>query len=113
MPQFARQDSFVELVEVHELDQVGELGVPVVKAEVDLPVILALWGHENTHHVSGRPSGNAAARVWGHRKAWLVRAAAESASPAPRVFGGYFLSRWGMGGTPRSLPQRTTFLTPG
>lgn len=41
--QLAGQHALVELVEVDQLDQVGELGVPVVQAEEDLPVVLALW----------------------------------------------------------------------
>lgn len=56
--QFARQDSFVELVKVNELDQVGEFGVPVVKAEEHLPVILALEGHKNTRRVRGHTPGD-------------------------------------------------------
>lgn len=42
MLEFARQDSFVQLVEVNELDQVRESGVPVVKAEEHLPIVLIL-----------------------------------------------------------------------
>ena len=41
MLQSARQDPFVQLVKVNKLDQVREFGVPVVKAEVCLPMILA------------------------------------------------------------------------
>ena len=39
--QSARQDPFVQLVKVNKLDQVREFGVPVVKAKVYLPIILA------------------------------------------------------------------------
>lgn len=41
MLQSAWQDPFVQLVKVNELDQVREFGVPVVKAEECLPVVLA------------------------------------------------------------------------
>jgi hypothetical protein len=44
--QFARQDSFVELVKVNQLDQVRELGVPVVQAEKRLSIVLALERHK-------------------------------------------------------------------
>lgn len=42
MLEFTRQDSSVELVELHQLDQVGEFGGPVVKAEEDLAVLFTL-----------------------------------------------------------------------
>lgn len=41
MFQLARQDSSVQLVKVHELDQVGKPGLPLVQAEEQLPVLLA------------------------------------------------------------------------
>lgn len=40
--ELAGQHPLVELVEVDELDQVGELGVPVVQAEEHLPLLLTL-----------------------------------------------------------------------
>lgn len=42
MFEFTRQHSSVELVELHQLDQVGEFGGAVVKAEEDLAVLFAL-----------------------------------------------------------------------
>lgn len=44
MSQFARQHPSVQLVELHQLDQVGEFGGAVVKAEEDLAVLFALRG---------------------------------------------------------------------
>ena len=57
MLQSARQDPFVQLVKVNKLDQVREFGVPVVKAEEGLPVILALERHKKTCQVRGHSSG--------------------------------------------------------
>lgn len=37
-----RQHSSVELVELHQLDQVGEFGGAVVKAEEDLAILFTL-----------------------------------------------------------------------
>lgn len=45
MFQLAGQNTFVELVEVDQLDQIGELGVPIIQSEEGLPIILTLWGH--------------------------------------------------------------------
>lgn len=45
MLQLAGQNTFVELVEVDQLDQVGELGVPIIQSEECLPIILALQRH--------------------------------------------------------------------
>lgn len=45
MLQLAGQNTFVELVEVDQLDQVGELGVPIIQSEEGLPIILALQRH--------------------------------------------------------------------
>lgn len=45
MLQLAGQNTFVELVEVDQLDQVGELGVPIIQSEESLPIILALQRH--------------------------------------------------------------------
>lgn len=42
MFEFTRQHSSVELVELHQLDQVGEFGGAVIKAEEDLAVVLTL-----------------------------------------------------------------------
>lgn len=47
MSQFTRQHSSVELVELHQLDQVGEFGGAVVKAEENLSVVFALAGGSN------------------------------------------------------------------
>lgn len=55
MLEFARQDSFVQLVEVNELDQVGEFGVPIVEAEEGLPVILALGRQKKTRSSAAMP----------------------------------------------------------
>lgn len=38
--QLAGQNTFVELVEVDQLDQIGELGVPIIQSEECLPIIL-------------------------------------------------------------------------
>lgn len=48
MLQFARQHSFVELVEVDQLNQIREFGVPVVQSEEGLPFVLELEGHKKT-----------------------------------------------------------------
>lgn len=48
---------FFQLLKVNKLDQVREFGVPVVKAEECLPVILALERHNETGYVRGRSSG--------------------------------------------------------
>lgn len=58
MLEFARQGSFVQLVKVNKLDQVREFGVPVVKAEEHLSIILALERHKDTCRVRGCASGN-------------------------------------------------------
>lgn len=42
MLQLAGQDAFVELVEVDQLNQIRELGVPIIQSEEGLPIILAL-----------------------------------------------------------------------
>lgn len=42
MFEFTRQHSSVELVELHQLNQVGEFGSAVVKAEEDLAVFFTL-----------------------------------------------------------------------
>ena len=48
---------FFQLLKVNKLDQVREFGVPVVKAEECLPVILALERHNETGYVRGHSSG--------------------------------------------------------
>lgn len=47
MSEFARQHSSVELVELHQLNQVDEFGGAVVKAEEDLPVLFTLVDVDN------------------------------------------------------------------
>lgn len=42
MFKFTRQHSSVELVELHQLNQVGEFGGAVIKAEEDLAVLFTL-----------------------------------------------------------------------
>lgn len=42
MFEFARQHSSVELVELHQLNQVGELGGAVIKAEEALAILFTL-----------------------------------------------------------------------
>ena len=42
MFEFTRQHSSVELVELHQLNQVGEFGGAVIKAEEDLSVLFTL-----------------------------------------------------------------------
>lgn len=42
MFEFTRQHSSVELVELHQLNQVGEFGGAVIKAEEDLAVLFTL-----------------------------------------------------------------------
>lgn len=42
MFEFTRQNSSVELVELHQLNQVGEFGGAVIKAEEDLAVLFTL-----------------------------------------------------------------------
>lgn len=42
MFEFTRQHSSVELVELHQLNQVGELGGAIVKAKEDLAVLFTL-----------------------------------------------------------------------
>lgn len=44
MPQLAGQDAAVDLVELHELDEVSEAGLSVVHGEVELPLLLTLPG---------------------------------------------------------------------
>lgn len=44
VPQLAGQDAAVDLVELHELDEVGEAGLPVVHGEVEPSLLLALPG---------------------------------------------------------------------
>lgn len=48
MLEFAREDSSVELVELHQLDQVREFGGAVVKAEEHLTVLFTLKLPEQT-----------------------------------------------------------------
>lgn len=44
--QLAGQNTLVELVEINQLDQVGELGVSVIQGEECLPIILARYNLE-------------------------------------------------------------------
>ena len=46
--ELAGQHSSVELVELHQMDQVGELGGAVVKAKEHLAVLLALSNKSQT-----------------------------------------------------------------
>lgn len=41
VPQLAGQDAAVDLVKLHELDEVGEAGLPVVHGEVEPSLLLA------------------------------------------------------------------------
>lgn len=43
MFEFTRQHPSVELVELHQLNQVGEFGGSLVKAEEDLAILFTLW----------------------------------------------------------------------
>lgn len=45
--ELAGQHSSVELIELHQVDEVGELGGAVVEAEEHLTVLLTLTGRES------------------------------------------------------------------
>lgn len=53
--QQARQDAAVQLVELHELQQVREAGLAIVHAEVEAALVLALAQHRGGS--SGRAQG--------------------------------------------------------
>lgn len=55
VPQLAGQDAAVDLVELHELDEVGEAGLPVVHGEVEPSLLLALPGRRSSGLVGVPP----------------------------------------------------------
>lgn len=63
MVQQAGQDAAVQLVELHELQQVGEASLAFVHAEVQAALLLALgyshsgWVVREGHELEGLPSG--------------------------------------------------------
>lgn len=51
--QLAGQNTSVELVEVDQLDQIRELGVPIIQSEESLPIVLALQRHKTLAMLEG------------------------------------------------------------
>lgn len=57
VPQLAGQDAAVDLVELHELDEVGEARLPVIHGEVEPTLLLALSGGCRSGTFSLTPPG--------------------------------------------------------
>lgn len=57
VPQLAGQDAAVDLVELHQLDEVGEARLPVVHGEVEPTLLLALPGVCRSGPLSPAPPG--------------------------------------------------------
>ena len=93
--QLAGQHALVELVEVDQLDQVRELGGPIVQAEEHLPIILTLRRHK-----SGRRLGAAALPAGpGLGEARVRLGSAETQVGSAGQVGGHRAGggRWGVG----------------
>ena len=87
--QQAGQDAAVQLVELHELQQVGEAGLALVHAEVQAPLLLALGcGHRGWEVREGRGPGGAPSWAKAEVPVACAEASKEGRPQAP----------WGQGG---------------